>query len=409
MQTDTTERISIFTHDFPPALPPAPSQQATDVIRKSFRIGILLRAICLLTSMSVITISAIQKAQEILDAGVINYISREILKLSEDTLGANVGEIAIGEAIGFVPSTEESPSPELPSVHYIPLEEIKNELLVEEKLQRELLDSLYFADIGNIPEGTYPIIPTDSSASSPLKLKNETSFNVDMTEISQKAAAFAGTEITKEPLVLIVHTHGTEGFANELPYYNEKTNHPRTDDVSKNVVAVGKVLCETLNKNGIPTMHCETMHDKDSYIKAYDKSAESIKHYLEKYPSIQYVFDVHRDSLIRSDMTKLKPVTLFKKEPCAQIMMIIGSSEKGAPDYNWEDNLVFATAIQNMLFDSADGVARPLYLRGATYNQQYAKHGLLVEIGSCGNTLDEAKTAAKVFGNAAAAVIKSED
>ena len=87
-------------------------------------------------------------------------------------------------------------------------------------------------------------------------------------------------------------------------------------------------------------------------------------------------------------------------------MMIVGSTEKGAPAYSWDENLVFAAAIQNELFEAAPGVARTLYLRGASYNQQYAKYGILVEIGSCGNTLSEAKLAAKVFGNAVAAIIK---
>ncbi|MBQ6893681.1 MAG: stage II sporulation protein P, partial [Clostridia bacterium] len=214
---------------------------------------------------------------------------------------------------------------------------------------------------------------------------------------------------TGEPLVLIVHTHGTEGFAEEgKSYYNDSINYPRSEDVSKNIVAVGKVLCDVLNENGIPTIHCETMHDKESYISAYERTAESIKHYLEKYPSIQYVFDVHRDSLIRTDLTKLKPVTLYENEPCAQVMMIIGSNEKGATEYDWESNLVLAEAIQQNLFEDASGVARQLYLRGATYNQQYTKHGLLIEIGSCGNTLKEAKNAARAFGEAVVKVLKSE-
>ncbi|MBR5011563.1 MAG: stage II sporulation protein P, partial [Clostridia bacterium] len=131
-----------------------------------------------------------------------------------------------------------------------------------------------------------------------------------------------------------------------------------------------------------------------------------IKYYLEKYPSIEYIFDIHRDSLIRSDLIKLKPITLYGGEPCAQIMMIVGSSEKGASEYDWQSNLVLATAIQARLFEDAPHVARQLNLRGATYNQQYAKHGILLEIGSCGNTLEEAKNAAKAFGNALIDVLK---
>ena len=63
-----------------------------------------------------------------------------------------------------------------------------------------------------------------------------------MAEISQKADTLSGAAISDEPLVLIVHTHGTEAFSNELPYYNTKTNYPRSTDPSKNVIAVGKEL-----------------------------------------------------------------------------------------------------------------------------------------------------------------------
>ena len=87
-------------------------------------------------------------------------------------------------------------------------------------------------------------------------------------------------------------------------------------------------------------------------------------------------------------------------------MMIVGSSEKSGIDYDWQANLVLATGIQKNLYEDTLGVARQLYLRGATYNQQYAKYGLLLEIGSCGNSLAEAKNAAKAFADAFEKVIK---
>ena len=100
------------------------------------------------------------------------------------------------------------------------------------------------------------------------------------------------------------------------------------------------------------------MHDRESYIAAYDRSAAAIAEYLEKYPSIRYVFDVHRDSLIRGDRAKLRPVTLYDREPCAQLMMLIGSDEKGAGSYDWMGNLTLAEAIQQHLCADTLGVAR---------------------------------------------------
>ncbi len=409
MQTETI-MPDVLYKDFPPALPPA-KEENTPPKRRRVPLGILPRALCLCMSLSVLSLCAARQAKKILAVGITEYASSIIMGISADAMGESACEITFGEA-GVNALTDiknDTPSVKLPSVHYIPLDDIKNEILAKEKLMAQNLNALYSVDISDIPDKAYPIIPSDYSTDSVLALKNDTAFDIDMEKIAKAASALAPAEISGEPLVLIVHTHGTESFADEgVSYYNDSINYPRSENVSKNIVAVGKVLCDVLNEKGIPTIHCETMHDKSSYIKAYDRTAESIEYYLEKYPSIEYVFDVHRDSLIRSDLTKLKPVTLYGDEPCAQVMMIIGSNEKGAADYDWESNLVLAEAIQRQLFGKASGVARQLYLRGATYNQQYAKHGLLVEIGSCGNTLVEAKTAAKAFGNAVAAVINGE-
>lgn len=412
MQTETIEKsIPIFT-DFPPALPPA-AESLDEAKKKKRRVtaGILLRAVCLLTALSTLTLCTVQKVREVLDTGIAKYIGGELLGLGADTVGENVNAIAFGDSAVPKPDegTDKTDSLQLPSIYYIPLEDITNKILENAKLHDESLDALYSVDTSGIPVGAFAIIPTDVSTDNILKLKNDTSYKVDMEEIAEKAKNIAPAAVTDEPLVLIVHTHGTESFAEEgICYYNDEINYPRSEDVSKNIVAVGKVLCDTLNERKIPTIQCEIMHDKESYINAYDRTAESIKYYLEKYPSIQYVFDVHRDSLIRSDLTKLKPVTLYASRACAQVMMIVGSCEKGAADYDWESNLVLAEAVQQKLFEDAEGVARQMNLRGATYNQQYAKHGILVEIGSCGNTLSEAKTAAKVFGEAVARVILGE-
>ena len=410
MQTEI-RMPDVLYKDFPPALPPA-KEEAPPQKKRRFSPAMLLRALCLCMSLAVISLCIVRQAEKILAAGVAEYAGSMLLGLGTDVIGGSVCEITFGDAgiNALAPVKDDTPKISLPSVHYIPLDSIKNEILLKERLKAESLDALYSVDIADIPDNAYPIIPSDYSTDSVLALKNDTAFDVDMDKIAKDASVLAPAAIGKEPLVLVVHTHGTESFAEgDVPYYNESINHPRSEDVSQNIVAVGKVLCDSLNENGIPTIHCETMHDKNSYIKAYERTAESIEYYLEKYPSIEYVFDVHRDSLIRSDLTKLKPVTLYGDEPCAQIMMIIGSNEKGAADYDWQSNLVLAEAIQQRLFENASGVARQLYLRGATYNQQYAKHGLLVEIGSCGNTLAEAKTAAKAFAKAVADVIKGEN
>ncbi len=372
----------------------------------------LLCLICATAALAVTVLSTVQRVREILSKGLLDYTAAELLCLESGSggLGDRVSAVAFGtnqtdiKSISLTP-----PQTVLPRVYYIPKEKIVEKVFEEKAEASDSLAELYAVSKTDIPSGAYPIIPTDLSAKEATDLKNETSFKIDMSKILKEALLLPKADITKEPLVLIVHTHGTEGFVlEENGYYSDKINNPRTEDVSKNIVAVGKVIADELNRKGIPTIHCETMHDKDSYIKAYERSAESIRSYVEKYPSIKYVFDVHRDSLIRSDLTKLRPVTLYKGEATAQIMMIVGSNEKSGKIYDWQSNLVLAEALQQELFKNAGGTARQIYLRGATYNQQYTQNGLLLEIGSCGNTLSEAKNAAKAFAEAFINVIYAQ-
>lgn len=375
--------------------------------------------LCALTALAVLFLAALSKLSEIRARGLLNYITEDLLSVSAGgTLGDRMSAAAFGTAeVGGTGTPREDaaastalPAPiTLPRIYYIPKEEIAKEIYTErERLERKIFE-LYAFDTTKVPAGKYAILPTDLSAGDAAELKNSTSFDIDMQEVAAAARQLPAETIPAEPLVLIVHTHGTEAFSAEGSIcYGDGYNEPRSADTSENVVAVGRVLCEALNRSGIPTVQCEVMHDRESYIAAYDRSAETVAEYLEKYPSIRYVFDVHRDSLIRGDRTKLRPVTLYEGEPCAQLMMLVGSDEKGAGSYDWMGNLTLAEAIQQHLCADTLGVARPLCLRGASYNQQLTAHGLLIEIGSCGNSLSEAQNAARAFAAAFVKVLHGE-
>ena len=91
MQTETLEKSTPIFTDFPPALPPAAeSQNKTQKKKRRLRAGILMRAVCLLTSLSVLTLCTVQKVNEILAVGIVNYISGELIGISADAIGENV-------------------------------------------------------------------------------------------------------------------------------------------------------------------------------------------------------------------------------------------------------------------------------------------------------------------------------
>lgn len=224
-----------------------------------------------------------------------------------------------------------------------------------------------------------------------------------------KNDSFSTVSTAADPLVLILHTHATEAYSEEgASEYAENTSF-RSTDTSKNVVAVGKVMADTLNSKGIPTLHCTILHDAEDYNASYDNSLETVKKYLKEYPSIKYVFDVHRDALIRETGEALKPVCQINGVKTAQVMTLVGTNAGGASHPNWEENnMNLAVKLQYGLTEDYNGMARPINTRRLSFHQQYAPGSLLFEIGSCANTLTEAKNAAANLAEAIAKVINNE-
>ena len=61
--------------------------------------------------------------------------------------------------------------------------------------------------------------------------------------------------------------------------------------------------------------------------------------------------------------------------------------------------------LQLLLLEQYKNIARPINLRSASFNEQYTSGSLLLEIGSCGNTLKEAKLAGRCVARSIAQII----
>lgn len=275
------------------------------------------------------------------------------------------------------------------------------------------LRSILYESTSECSEGEYPIKPIDLSvdAEHGLLASNETNYEIDLESCLTSDLGIASVEHLAErygsdsPVVLIVHTHGTESYSEAGATSYSSADNCRTTDTSKNVVAVGAIMAEYFESVGIPTLHCTEMFDADSYIDAYDKSAAAIREFTAIYPSIQYVFDVHRDSVIDSELTKLRPVTVIDGKLTAQYMCVVGTDERAGTHTEWRTNLAFACQLQARLYEKCDSIARKMSIRSASYNQRWAPGSLLLEIGSCGNTLDEAKSCGKAVAEQIATII----
>lgn len=269
------------------------------------------------------------------------------------------------------------------------------------------------AFVEEAPDGIYPIVET--TISNAAGIINSTEHDVYPDQMYAAPYPFAGeTHGETEPIVLVLHTHATESFYNaqsapfrggvigqavEVVGYYAYDSDVRSTDNSKNVVAVGDAFCLALQDMGIGCVHCDTQHDLD-YSKAYSEARKSIDAYLEEYPSIRYIIDLHRDTLLRADCAKIKPTTVIDGEKCAQVMLVIGTGSDTTEQDHWRDNLALNYKWQSYLGEIGEGFVRPMYLRYGWFNQSVSVGTMLIEVGSCGNTLEEAVRAGAYAGEA---------
>lgn len=221
-------------------------------------------------------------------------------------------------------------------------------------------------------------------------------------EISKEAMLLAPLSFrasAEGPLVLIVHTHGSEAYTMTENTQYEESSAYRTMDKSCNVVRVGAALAEALNNRGIYTLHDTTLNDIPGYDDAYTRTAALIEEYLTQYPSIQMVIDVHRDAAESASGQQLPVLTELQGQQAAQLMLVMGTNASGLEHPNWEDNLSLAVKLQALAERNAPGLFREMSLRSQRYNQHLTPNSILLEVGTAGNTLPEALISAEYIGN----------
>ncbi|MBE6667044.1 MAG: hypothetical protein E7607_01870 [Ruminococcaceae bacterium] len=274
-------------------------------------------------------------------------------------------------------------------------------------------DNIYDFDYTKVPSGDLPIVPMDLSLSEygNSYIQNSTGLTPNTTALlNMNLNAYPKLEYLSSgtsPKVLIVHTHGTEAYSanGAISYRDDGSEIARTSDKNKNTVSVGAALAKELDKLGIKSIHCEIMHDSGGYGSAYGKAKETIEKYMKQYPTIELVIDIHRDAIIKSDGALVRPVTVVDGKAAAQIMCVVGSSWGGEHNPNWERNLALALQLRKNLNDKYENLCRPPYLKSSTYNQELAYSSLLLEIGACGNSLEEAVLSAKLVAKAISEIL----
>lgn len=245
------------------------------------------------------------------------------------------------------------------------------------------------------------LISTTITADEPLD--NDTYYDVDMEAL---LAEDIDLELPADGYqVLILHTHATEAYTPEFPGQYEETDSFRTTDPAYSVIRVGDELAAALESYGINVLHDTSLHDYPSYNGSYERSGTAAAEYLEAYPGIRLVIDLHRDALY-DDEVMYKTVAEIGDAEAAQLMFVMGS-DVNLDHPAWRDNLRLALTLQQTVDERYPTLMRSTVLCDYRYNQQLCPGYLLLEVGTSGNTLSEAITGVKLFAEAVGPVLAS--
>ncbi len=238
------------------------------------------------------------------------------------------------------------------------------------------------------PVSTVQLSAPAAPLSDGIEISNLAKANVDVDELLSLPPETTGAQ------VLILHTHGCEAYTPTEQFDYVPTEDFRTTDKSRNVVRVGDEIQRELEAQGLTVIHDTTLCDEPDFNKSYNKSLAVAKKYLAENPNIKVILDVHRDSIEDGG----KQIKTVGPNGASQLMFVVGTDTGGLEHPLWRQNLSFALNLQRRLLDKYEGLMRPINLRSSRFNQQLCTGSIIVEVGSDGNTLEEALTAARIFG-----------
>lgn len=230
-----------------------------------------------------------------------------------------------------------------------------------------------------------------------IKLNDLVDYNPDVESLLLSPLAW---DLTGDaPTVLILHTHATESYTKQPGEIYEESSNYRTLNASYNMLSIGEELASVLTAGGISVLHDRTLHDYPSYNGSYDHARKTIRSYLQAYPSITMVIDLHRDSLDLNNDPQLTTLATVDENRSAQLMLVAGT-DHNTTYTGWETNLALGVKLTAVLEKMHPGITRPIQLRAQRFNLDMTPGSLLVEVGANGNTHQEAITAIRALGAA---------
>lgn len=197
-----------------------------------------------------------------------------------------------------------------------------------------------------------------------------------------------------KPLVGIYHTHTAEAF---VP--NSGVAH-RPGGQRGDIVDVGAALVKQLEKDGVNAIQSTNIHDYPSFMKAYGPSEVTAQQMLADNPSIQMLFDIHRDADKRQNVT-----ANINGVQVAKITIVVATGQQDLPQPHWQQNHAFAKLIDAKLNAKYPGLCRGIQLVEWRYNQHLHPRALLIEVGSQESSKEEAVRSMEILGGVLAEIL----
>lgn len=197
-----------------------------------------------------------------------------------------------------------------------------------------------------------------------------------------------------KPLVAIYHTHTSESFISTSGVTHAKAGE------QGDIVIVGETLAERLATYDIQAIQSKKVHDYPSFMRAYTPSENTLKKMLADYPSIQMVFDIHRDAEKRENS-----VAQIDGLYVARISIIVARGQEDLVQPHWQENHAFAKVINDKMNQHFPGLSRGIQVQEWRYNQHLHPRALLLEVGSHETSLEEAQRSMAMLGDVLADVL----
>ena len=203
------------------------------------------------------------------------------------------------------------------------------------------------------------------------------------------------------PIVYIYNTHDEENYS----YISNDAYN-----INPNVKLAALIMEERLNDMGINTIverqSIQFILKENNWIykDSYRASRLLLEDIKNKYKSLKYYIDIHRDSTSYDNST-----LIYDNEKYAKLLFVIGKNNS-----NYKYNLEMANKIDQNANELIPGISKGISIKegpgvNGIYNQDFDNNLILIEIGGDKNNIIEVSNTINVLTNALYKYIKGDD